>query len=514
MKLFKEKTFFKPITNAKIFRGFLYCFLGAVFLTLWLSTKAEVQAWWSHLFLLGGLFFLLDYKKKIMLLFFFCLLGLFLGSWRTASELKMIYSRPAEEFSEYVYVDQSPEIKEDYQKIFVCPIEINGKNKQKNILKIKPNCGEKILTFSDLETEYELGEVLKIECQLKNPENREGKFNYIKFLAKDRVYQICQGSQIKKIDKNRYQLTIFYKTKNFVFQKIFELKNQVEEKIKQAFSYPASAYLAGLLLGGEDRLPLEVQENFRRTGTTHTIAVSGFNITILAGFFMWLGILVGFFRQKAFWVAVLGVIFFVLMIGSPSSAVRAAVMGILLLWASKKGRLVDSVWLVMLAAALMIFVSPLDLFYDVGFQLSFLASLSIVLIYGPLSEKFNIKSDFLELKSILLVTISAQLGVLGILLYTFETFSPISLLANLLILPWIPAMMLTGFLTVFVAFFIPFLAAVIALPTQLALDAEIFIIKKLAEIPWASLEIGDIGVLGLVGYYFLFLIVVKMLRRD
>jgi competence protein ComEC len=146
--------------------------------------------------------------------------------------------------------------------------------------------------------------------------------------------------------------------------------------------------------------------------------------------------------------------------------------------------------------------------------LSFLAALSIVLIYEPLSQRFNIKSDFLELKSILLVTISAQLGVLGILLYTFETFSPISLLANLIILPLVPLMMLTGFLTLLTAFVSPLLASFVALPTQMALSLEINIIERLAQISWASLEIGNIRILGLVIYYLILFIFIKFLRKN
>jgi competence protein ComEC len=161
----------------------------------------------------------------------------------------------------------------------------------------------------------------------------------------------------------------------------------------------------------------------------------------------------------------------------------------------------------------MITFSPLILIYDVGFQLSFLASLGIVLVYVPLSEKFNIKNDFLELKSIILVTISAQLGVMGILLYVFETFSPISLLANLIVLPLIPLIMLFGFTTVALAFVSPFVASFFALPTELALKLEILIIDKLAQISWASLEIGDIGLIGLVVYYFLFFLFVLLIRK-
>ncbi|MCK5080597.1 MAG: ComEC/Rec2 family competence protein [Candidatus Moranbacteria bacterium] len=495
----------------------MYCFLGAVFLELILSASASwrISVWGSYLILLGALVvFLFGYKKRITLFLFFCLLGIFLGWWRTGWELSRIYERAPQQLSGYGYIFDIPEIKEDYQKLIVCLVEASGKDQKNSRVLIQPNCREKIVVLKDLHSDYSFGQIVRVECQLKNPENKQAKFDYIKFLAKDHIYQICQSAKVEKIDEDKYQLAGFYKFKTSAYRSIFKIKNSLEQKINLSFSFPESAYLAGLLLGGEDRLPKDIQENFRRTGTTHTIAVSGFNITILAGFFMWLGILIGFYRQKAFWLAVVGITFFVLMIGSPSSAVRAGIMGILLLWAAKKGRLADSVQLIILAGALMIGFSPLILFYDVGFQLSFLASLSIVLIYGPLSEKFNIKSDFLELKSILLVTMSAQLGVLGVLLYTFETFSPISLLANLLILPLVPLMMLTGFITVLTAFFSPLLASFMALPTQLALNLEIVVIEKLAQISWASLEIGNIGIWGLIFYYLALFVFVRFLRKK
>lgn len=497
------------ISRALIFKSFLYCFLGAVFLELVFNFEKWVSFW---VLILGLILLLFNPKKKIVLWLFFACLGIFSGWWLTKSELNKIYPREEKFFEGLAYLHQEPEIKTDYQKLVFCPVGIEDKNI------LRPNCSEKFLIFGELEKNYYLGEVLEINCKLKNPENKYPKFNYIKFLAKDGIYQICQYPEINHLsnieEKNENQLTFFYEIRNSIFQFILKIKKEFENKINSSFSFPESAYLAGLLLGGEDRLPEEVQENFRRTGTTHTIAVSGFNITVLASFFMFTGVLVGFYRQKAFWLAVLGIVFFVLMIGSPSSAVRAAIMGILILWASKNGRLADSVQVIILAGALMVAFSPLILLYDVGFQLSFLASLGIVLVYAPLSEKFNIRNDFLELKSIVLVTISAQLGVMGILLYTFETFSPISLLANLIVLPLIPLIMLFGFTTVALAFASPFLATFFAFPTELALRLEILVIDKLAQISWSSLEIGDIGLAGLIIYYLLFSVLVLSFKKN
>jgi competence protein ComEC len=227
-----------------------------------------------------------------------------------------------------------------------------------------------------------------------------------------------------------------------------------------------------------------------------------------------LGIFIGLWRKKAFWLAMVGIVFFVLMIGSPASAVRAAIMGVLLLWATKSGRLSDSFRAIVLAAAVMLFFSPFILLYDAGFQLSFLAALSIVLIYGPLSEKMEIKNDFLELKSIFWITISVQLGVLGILIYSFESFSVISLLANLIILPLIPFIMLGGFSVILISFISMFLAKLISIPFALALFFEIKVIEYLAKIPWSIIEIENVGIVWLVAFYLFFVGLVVSLRRK
>ena len=157
--------------------------------------------------------------------------------------------------------------------------------------------------------------------------------------------------------------------------------------------------------------------------------------------------------------------------------------------------------------------SPLIILYDVGFQLSFLATLGIVTVYGPLSQHFDIKHDFLELKSILLVTISAQLGVLGILIYNFESISPISLVANMVILPIIPLIMLAGFSVVIGSFILPFLASLFATAVWLALHFELKAIELLSKIPWASIEIKHISAWWLVGYYLFFFLLVQHLKK-
>ncbi len=446
--------------------------------------------WYGVVTIAGITFVAIDCKNKLFLCLFFCLLAFGAGIWRTDQVLQKIGDEDLVKFSDLVEVVRGSEMKQKYQRVVVRPI---NDDKYKD---------HKFIIFAEHHPVFGHGEILNVSCSLRRPENKYEKFNYQKFLAKDGIFQICTGAKIEKTGREN---------KNVASKILLGTKRALEQKIALLFPEPESGYLAGLLLGGSDRLGEAVAEQFRRTGTTHTVAVSGYNITILASVLMLIGILLGLWRQQAFWLSVIGIVFFVLMIGSPSSAVRAAIMGILILWAAKRGRLANSIRAIIFAAALMIWFSPLILLYDVGFQLSFLATLGIITIYGPLAEKFNVKSDFLELKSILLVTISAQLGVLGILIYTFESLSPISLLANLIILPLIPLIMFSGFGVVLVSFALPSLAEVFAWSVWMALHFEIKAIEMLSQISWASVEIKHISLAWFCGYYiFLFLLVIKL----
>ncbi len=430
------------------------------------------------------------------------LLALMAGIFLSQREVEKIRQVPQGQFEGKVWIAKNPQKKEDYQKIIIRPVEFSDSERaswQKGV-KIK----EKALLFASSELNFDYGEVIRVKCQLEAPENKYPKFNYRRFLAKSGIYQICRQSKITKTEEDNRG--------NLFFSFAFRVREKLEQKNNFLFPQPESAYLAGLLLGGEDRLPAKVAEDFRKTGTTHTVAVSGSNIAILIAGVMVGAVLVGFNRQQAFWVSLGVIIFFVIMIGAPASAVRAALMGGIVLWAAQNGRLAGSVRAALLAAVIMLLFSPFTLLYDAGFQLSFLATLGIIFIYAPLGEFSAIRNDFLELKSILLLTIAAQLGVTGLILYSFETFSPWSLLANLVILPAIPALMLGGFLVILISFGSLPVATFLSRPVYWGLHWEITFIQYLAQFPHASWEVKGFSWGWLIRYYALLIVLIGILK--
>ncbi len=500
----QESLIFHP---ANIFLGFLLVFLVGVAVVLFGLENIDVYIIAGFLLIVILKFFAIDDKKFLLL--FFLLLGLLLGSWRADIGLQKSQHWLEGYYKGIGTVTRFPEPKDDYQRVYV-KIK-NLQHNKKGEFNIKQ---EQIIFFAPLNVEYKYGEKYQIECELKTPENKYPKFNYRRFLAGKKVYQVCHHPKIEKIGEidDGVNGNFLVKTINFlgrqkinIYQTIYNFSLFVEGRIDKFFPMPESGYLAGLLLGGDNRLPREVAESFRRTGTTHTVAVSGSNITILATTLMFVGInLIGLWRKQAFYLVIGGIVVFIIMIGAPASAVRAAIMGIILLYANQIGRLADSLRIIILTAVIMVWQSPFILLYDVGFQLSFLATVGIVLIYGPLAERFEITNDFLGIKSIILVTLSAQLGVLGILLYIFNGLSLVSLLANILILPFISGIMFGGILTVFASLFGNVFGIIFSLPTEALLHFEITGVNYLAKIPYAIIEFDDVSIWIAIGYYILF----------
>jgi len=473
----------------QIFFTLTLCFLLGAFL----ASFFQIEKYMILILIASGiLLFIVNYKNKKMVVAGGAILFLALGVWRTNNSLENVKKSlsgakigPAEFTGT---VSKEPEIDEKYQKIIV-------EDEEKN----------EILINSDVYPKYKYGDQLKISCVLEKPKNyTESNFNYPMYLAKDGIYRICNRAEISLLRSNGG---------NAFYSFVLFLKNKFEEKISAVFPDPEGAYLKGLLLGGSKRMTRDLSEAFQKTGTTHAVAVSGYNVTIVAAFLMWIGIWLGLWRQQVFSFALIGIIFFVLMTGAPSSAVRAGIMGSLVIWAMKEGRLAHSTNAILFAAASMLAINPLLLRYDAGFQLSFLATLGIVWLY-PLFEKYFQRGSANIFKETLLMTMAAQIFVLPILLNSFEKLSIVSPLANLIILPVIPVIMGAGFLAGIAGLILVPLSKLIGFLPYVLLKAELYAVQLMASLPWASIEIKNFGWIQISIYYILLAMILSFYQRK
>lgn len=269
--------------------------------------------------------------------------------------------------------------------------------------------------------------------------------------------------------------------------KLFSFKESLVAKIFQVFPQEKAAFLSGLLFGERTEFSDSFIASLKNSGTTHLVALSGYNISIIT---ISLGSILVYFvkRRTAFLLSILFVIAFVVMTGAEESVVRAAIMGMVFLISQQSSRLYSIRNAITLTAAIMLLFNPDLLIFNVGFQLSFAALMGMVYIQ-PLLKRFlekllkvEIKKGFLNWQENTLQTISAQLAAFPIIISTFGYFSPWSLLANVLILGLMPITMSLGFVTVALGLISYHLSLLAAWITGLFLGYEIFIINLFGSI--------------------------------
>jgi competence protein ComEC len=330
-------------------------------------------------------------------------------------------------------------------------------------------------------------------------------FSYEAYLAKQGIYSLMYRPRITRLATGQG---------NPFYAALFALREHAQATVEQSLPEPQASLLSGILLGQARGIPAETLDAFNRTGTSHIIAISGYNVTIIAGFLA--GIAVLFVRKRQTWLFVtLGIAAYVLLVGASASVVRAGVMGGLYVLASVFGRRSTTLAALALAALVMALQSPLVL-WDIGFQLSFVATLGLIELATPLASAFKrllaqrglgkqASGLLLAAGESVWVTLAATLATLPLIVYHFHRLSLLSLPVNMLVLPAQPPLMLSGLLLVVAGFISPALAQVAGWLAYPFLAWTTGVVEAAARIPFASVETGEVpGVV--VGAYYLVLV--------
>lgn len=256
---------------------------------------------------------------------------------------------------------------------------------------------------------------------------------------------------------------------------------------------------------------------------THIIAISGFNIAVIIALLDHLMAPL-FPRRTAALIIMLFIGLYAILVGASASVVRAAVMGISYLIGRRLlGRPTLAIAGLFTAAFLMTLSNPNTL-WDVGFQLSFAATLGLMLYAGPWSRGFagrvaplfapQVRGRVTGLVSeVLLVTLAAQVLTLPLILYHFGRLSLAGLPANILVLPAQTAVMATGGLTLAAGLLWPPIGQVVGLSAWLFLHYTISVIQLLAQLPFASIPL-PLSAAGLIGVYLMITIVTVVAKSK
>jgi len=292
------------------------------------------------------------------------------------------------------------------------------------------------------------------------------------------------------IDKRSY---------NPVKKAIYSVRNHLLGVVQKCLPEDLSALLSGLLFGkSASNISDEVKEDFKRTGTVHLLVVSGLHLSILIG--TCFAVLSAFRIPMA--PALLLTTFinltYMLLAGAASSVMRAALMAELTLIAKLFDRDKDFFTAISLAALIILLFDPLVLF-NIGFQLSFMATFSLVCLAPLIQERLKALPGYLS--TLLSVSLAPVLATFPVIYYNFSQVSLVAPLANMLILPWIQFLIILGFLTVLLgAIFIP-LGQFVAASVSLMLVVLKFIVSSFARLSFACIYLPAPPFILILGYY-------------
>lgn len=343
----------------------------------------------------------------------------------------------------------------------------------------------RVLVYAPLYPRVSYGNRILVTGELAQPEAFEtdtGRvFHYDQYLAKDGVTHVVYRPRVEVLAEGAGNPAVSF---------LFVQKERFLDALGSVVPEPQNALLAGLLVGAKRSLGEEWLERFRETGLIHIVVLSGYNVTIVIESIM---------RTLAFLpkyigggVGAVAIVAFALVTGASATIIRASLMALLVLLARLTNRPYAIFRALVLAAALMVLHSPLILLYDPSFQLSFLATLGLILLAPRVEHWFSWLPQVLGVRSIVAATLSTQLFVLPLLMYQIGEVSLIAPFANILVLPAVPLIMLLGFLAGLSALLVGLLALPLAWAAHLGLSYVLTVVELFAALPFASVTVPPI----------------------
>lgn len=315
-----------------------------------------------------------------------------------------------------------------------------------------------------------------------------GGFNYRYYLNSVDTY----GT----INVKKYNL-ISNKTKNI----IYILQNNITENLNKLFSKNQAGILNGMLIGETNGISNEVIEDFKNSGITHLLAVSGSNIVLVIVISKF--IFSKIFGKKYSWIFIISfIMFFVCISGASPSVVRAGLMAILEIFAGLLVKKSNSINNLFLSAFIILLINPFSII-NIGFILSFAGTIGILLISDKISQRLKEHIRFEMLLENLSVTLSAQIILFPIMAYYFNSISLTSLITNLLVLPISSVLTVTG-LILFILSIIYFpLAKLISVPLGYLIDYIMIIAKACSKLSFLNFTVSTPSVFEIILYYMI-----------
>ncbi len=309
--------------------------------------------------------------------------------------------------------------------------------------------GGLVLVRAPSTTDATYGDRVRATGLLISPQEFD-TFSYADYLARAGVYSILTRSSIEVLSSGHG---------NPLYNSLIGVRSGASDIINEALHEPAAGLLNGMLLGDERSISLDTRDAFAATGAAHLLAISGFNMVVLAR--VVLGLFRGSRNRRGTAAALVAIAVYTALVGATPAVLRAALMSALLVMGETLRRKSFVPASLAFAALVLSLHNPLVL-WDVGFQLSFFATLGLAMFATPFTNAVNSLSYRVlpnaaagllrgTLNEPFAVSLAAQVMTLPLTALYFGSLSLAAPLVNLLIVPLQPALLIAGGAAVMIA---------------------------------------------------------------
>lgn len=289
------------------------------------------------------------------------------------------------------------------------------------------------------------------------------------------------------------------------------MRDWFAERVRREVPEPQADLGLGFLLGMRRALPPELAEALKVAGLTHVIVASGYNLTILVRLSRRLFVKSSKYLSMLSSVAM--ILAFMAVTGFSPSMSRAGLVAGFSLAAWYYGRKIHPFVLLPFSAAITLLINPQFGWNDLGWQLSFMSFMGVIILAPLLQKYFFGDKEPGSFRQILGETLSAQIMTLPLIVLTFGLLSNVALIANMLILPFVPmAMLLTFLVGIFAG--VPIVADLLAKLSEWLLGYMIWVADWLANQSWAQMEVQISGFSAVIMYMVLGLAIFYMARKT
>lgn len=448
----------------------------------------------------GYKYFISEKDQKVLLVASLFIFGILFGVGRVS--ISNLYSNSdltnfvGQKIEAVGVVVAEPDVREHNTKLTVALEKVGD-----------TSVNEKILISVPIYPEYNYGDKLKLSLTLEEPKNIESEdgriFDYKGYLRVRGIWYTSRFSRVELLSSGNG---------NTVKSLLFKTKKLFTTSIDNAMPQPESSLLAGLLLGTKQSLGKDLLLEFQKTGVSHIVVLSGYNIAIVAKSVM--SFLKFLPSGVSFGVGAVSVVLFTMLSGGGASAVRASIMVLVALFAKQFNRDYKANRVLGFTVILMLAPNPLLLVFDPSFQLSVLATIGIIFVTPIMEPYFKWVTEKFGLREVVSSTVATQLTVLPFLIYNTGLLSIVSLPVNVLILGTIPLTMFLGFVTGLVGLLSLYLSFIPALFTYGLLWYQLKVVEIGSSIPLGSILLPSFSPIFLVIIYLVIFICLYYLNKK